>query len=212
MTVVVNEGNDVQLDGLLRHVAVMLPELPYEVALDMVRERYIELARKSGVLRWYYELPLQAGVTNYFIEPPAGYEVYSINEYGDLFRETWWPWAETPHYWNIAWGYRMRALSNTQILFERAPTRDETGRYIRTTLIPTSCATSIPAAVATPWGRGIAAGAVATALLMPSRAWSNPGLAQKHELDFNRAVLGAKNLVLTERGTKPAQFRPLRIL
>lgn len=211
MSYLVNEGNEIELDSLLRHVAIQLPELPYEVALDLVRERYKELARKSGVLQWYYELPIQKGVVNYFIEPPEGYEVYGITDYGHPF-DRWFRWGESPHYWNIAWGYRMRALSNTQILFEAAPSRDETGRYIRATLVPTSCSVSIPAAVATPWGKGIASGAVASALLMPSKAWSNPNLAQKHEIDFNRAVAGAKNLVLTERGTKSLEFRPVRIL
>lgn len=210
MTYLVNEGNEEPLDGLLRHVIPYVPEIPYELALDMVRQRYIELARKSGVLRWHYELPIQRDVTNYFIEPPAGYEVYGIHDVGCPERNIWHEW--TPHYWNVYWGYRMRAVSNTQIVFETAPVRDEIGRYVRLTLIPAACSDSVPVAVASPWGRGIGAGAVATALLMPSKAWTNPNLAQKYELDFNRTVLAAKNLVLTERGTKPAEFRPVRIL
>lgn len=210
MSSLINDATEIPLDSLLRHVAVMVPEIPYDVALDMVRQRYIELARKSGTLQWYYELPLQRGVNNYFIEPPPGYAVYGIKGMGDPVTQFWHYW--NPNYWNIWWGYRMRAVSEKQILFETAPSCDERGRFILLTLIPSDCTAVIPSSVAGPWGRGIAAGAVATALLMPSRAWSNPNLAHKHEQDFNRAVMGARNLVITERGTKPAEFRPVRIL
>lgn len=211
MSYIINNEPEIPLDSLLRHVATHLPELPYEVALDMVRERYKELARKSGAIRWYYELPIQKGVSEYFIDPPTGYEIYAVHSTGHPWTGRWHYW-ESPHHWNIWWGYRMRAVSNNHILFESPAVRDETDRYVLLTLIPSDCSDSIPAAVAGPWGRGIASGAVATALLMPSKAWSNPGLAQKHEIDFNRAVMGAKNLVLTERGTKSLEFKPLRIL
>lgn len=212
MSSLINDANEIPLDSLLRHFSVNLPEVPYEVALDMVRQRYIELARKSGILQWYFQLPIQRDVRDYFIEPPPGYDVYAIKEVSDPLRwpYVWHDWS--PHYWNVWWGYRMRALSNKQIMFETAPTRDEENRYVKLTLIPTDCSMVIPDSVAGPFGRGIADGAVATALFMPGKAWTNPNLAQRYEVSFNRAVMAARNLVITERGTKSAEFKPVRIL
>ncbi len=210
MTVSVNTKNTVQLDSLLRHMAIHVPEIPYVVALDLVRERYIEFARKSGLLVYHQELPIQADVTNYFLEPPEDYEVYSVKALG---HPNGWSWFHSnAHHWFSMWGYRFWVKDNTEVVFDRAPSTDESDRFVLLGVIPSPCCATIPASVATPYGSAIAAGAVATALQMPGKAWSNPNVAGIHEMKFNRAVLSGRNLAITNRGAVTPELKPVRIL
>lgn len=211
MTCCTYDQNDtVPLDSLLRHVAVMLPDVPYEVALDLLRQRYTELCRKSGVLVYSFELPIQRGVPNYFLIPPDGHEVYKVVGVGDPFPTMFV--GPSPNRWFAYWGYQFRVIGNTQIVFAQAPSRDETGRYIILGLIPNDCVSDIPTSIATPFGKAIAEGAIADILLMPGKAWTNPGLANRYERGYNIAVMAARNMAITERGAKPAEFKPVRIL
>ena len=97
-------------------------------------------------------------------------------------------------------------------MFAQAPSRDETGRYIILGLIPNDCVSDIPTSIATPFGKAIAEGAIADILLMPGKAWTNPGLANRYERGYNIAVMAARNMAITERGAKPAEIKPVRIL
>lgn len=210
MTCCVNEADTVPLDSLLRHMAVNVPQIPYAVALDAVRERFTEFARISGLLVGYSELPIQKGVTNYFLEAPEGYEVFSVKAAGSPLG---WSWHNAnANYWFATWGYRFFIKDNSEVVFEREPSRDEPGRFILMSVLPGSCCATMPRSVATPYGRGIAMGAVADALRMPGKPWSNPGLAESFERKFTRTVLSAKNLAITNRGAITPEFHPIRIL
>lgn len=210
MTCCVNGANTVPLDSLLRHVAPEVPQLPYSLALDRVRERYIEFARKSHLIVGFVELPIQREVTEYCLEAPEGYEVYSVKGVGD---PNTWKWqGPSKDYWFSAWGHRFWVKDNSSLIFDREPSADESGRYVLLSLIPAACSDSIPVSVATPFGKAIAQGAVADALLMPGKAWSNPNLAERFELKFNRGVLAATNLALTNRGGHTLAMHPIRIL
>lgn len=210
MSCCVNTDATVPLDSLLRHMAVHVPEIPYVVSLDFVRERYIELARRSGLLVAFYELPIQREVTNYFIEAPEDYEVYAVKGAGNPNN---WSWhASDANHWFSTWGYRFWVKDNSEVVFDRAPSADESDRFLLLTVIPGSCCASMPVSVATPYGRAIALGAVADALRMPNKPWSNPGLADVHERTYNKAVLSAKNLAITNRGSTTPEFKALRIL
>ena len=211
MTCCVYDKNDqAPLDSLLRHFSVALPDIPYEVALDLVRQRYIELCRKSSILEYHFELPIQKDVANYFLEPPDGYEIYKITGVGNPHNMKWM--GPTPNRWFYCWGYAFTVIGNTEVVFDTAPTREETGKFVKFALLPTECCDTLPQSIATPFGRAIADGAIATALLMPNKAWTNANLATTYERKFNIAAMAARNLVLTERGAKPAEFKPVRIL
>ncbi len=210
MSCCINDSDTVPLDSLLRHMSVNVPQVPYVVALDMVRERYIELARKSGILVAYTELPIQKEVTNYFLEPPEDYEVFAVKAAG---HPTGWNWQNADaHHWFSTWGYRFWVKDNTEVIFDRAPSSDESERFILMTVIPAPCCATIPRSIATPYGRGIASGAVADALRMPNKPWSNPGLANTFEAKFNQAALSARNLAITNRGAVTPEMKPIRIL
>jgi hypothetical protein len=175
-----------------------------------VREKYIELARKSSLLTSYYELPIQREVSNYFIEAPDEYEVFAVKGVGNPHGWSWnYPDA---HHWFSNWGYRFYVRDNCEVIFETAPSSDETDRFILLTVIPSPCCASIPVSVATPYGKAIGAGAVADALRMPSKPWSNPELAKEYDRTFNRGVLSARNLAMTNRGAITPEFAPVRIL
>ena len=210
MTCCVNDAEHIKLDTLLRHLVVQIPSLPYVVALDLIRQRYIEFARKSGLLVAYVELPIQTGVSNYFIEAPEGYETFAIKGAGD---PKIWTWQfANPNYWFSTWGTNFWVRNTNEVVFDNAPTENQNDRYLLLTVLPKECATTIPREIALPYGKGIAAGALADALNMPNKGWSNPSLANTHENKFDRVTLSARNLAITNRGAAPPQFRPVRIL
>jgi hypothetical protein len=210
MSCCVNDSPTVPLDSLMRHMAIHVPEVPYVVALDLIRERFKELARKSSLLVAFVELPIQAGVNNYFLEAPEGYDIFSVKAAGHPMG---WQWQHADaHHWFSSWGYRFWVKDNTEVVFDRTPSSDESERYLLLTVIPSDCATVIPVSVAGPYGQAIAAGAVADALRMPQKAWSNPSLAQTYELKFQRAAASAKALAITNRGAVTPEMRPIRIL
>lgn len=210
MSCCLNDTDTMPLDSILRHVAIHVPEIPYVVALDMVRERYIELARKSGLIVAYTELPIQREVQNYFIEAPEEYEVFAVRGAG---HPVGWKWSNADaHHWFAAWGYRFYVKDNKEVIFQVAPSNDESDRFLLLTVIPGPCCASIPVSVATPYGKGIGAGAVADALRMPNKPWTNPELAKEYERKFNRDVLSARNLAITNRGAVTPEFAPVRIL
>lgn len=207
---VYNAEDTVPLDSLLRHVVVAIPDVPYEVALDMLRQRYTELCRKSGILSYEYELPIQRGVDNYFLLPPEGYEVYRITGIATPYPSAFV--GPSPHRWFAYWGYEFNIIENKQVVFRVAPSRDEKGRTIWLGLLPTPCVSDIPSSIATLFGRALAEGVIADILMLPNRPYTNPELARRYERSYNIGVMAARNMMITERGAKPAQFRPVRIL
>ncbi len=210
MSCCINEAATLPLDSLLRHVAVNIPQLPYVVALDLVRERYRELCRRSGLVVAYTELPIQRDVTNYFLTAPDEYEVFAIKAAG---HPTGWAWTHADaHHWFGMWGHRFWVKDNSEIVFDRAPSCDESDRFVLMTVIPSDCCASIPVSVSSPYGRAIAAGAVADALCIPNKPWTNHDLSKRYEVAFNRGVLAAKNLAITNRGAITPEFKPIRIL
>lgn len=205
--------DNANLDTLLRFVAPEIPEIPYEVSLDMLKQAYIMFARKTTLLGAHIHLPIQKEVKTYELDIPKGYEVYSIQSIEDcrVFARTEWI-QPTPNYWFTGWGYRFRMLGNKTIEFYDSPTKDDSNRHLTVRVIPTECISTIPRALSLPFGRGIAMGAVADMLEIPNRAWTNPRLASTKRLTFNRALADAKALAITDHGARAVDFRPVRIL
>lgn len=203
---VTKDWEEVPLDSLLRHVVPLVPEVPHSMALDRVRQRYIEFARKSSLICTRLRIKIQAGVRDYYFTPPDGYEVFQVLGFES-------PGYSFVDYWRGhrrgMWGTDFEVVDNTSIVLSYVPSVDRDD-YVEVVvaLLPSECATSVLKSIVTPYGAGIAKGAVADLLLMPNRAWTNGGLANKYELEFNRVVQSARNLAETNRQTGP--LRPFR--
>lgn len=198
-----------KLDSLLRHVAPSVPEIPYELALDMLRQKYTEFARRTSLLISHYELPLQRDVREYIIEAPEGYEVYGLLDASNYTHG----YMVFPNYnrWYIGWGDRFRMEGNTAIVFEHAPSQDR-AKCIALRLVPTECADTIPREISVPFGKGIAMGALGDILDMPNKPWYNPRASRDKHLEFNRTIQAGKNLQISDRGAKTVMMKPVRIL
>ena len=198
----------VAIAGLMRHVVPFCAGIPHDLGLDLVRQAYIEAARRSGLLTAECELPIQRDVATYPLDAPEGYEVHAIH-----------PTHNNKHvhfsavdYW-ITCGYRFRVLNNDEIEFYDVPASDATESVKLTVIvIPQSCVDTIPTAVATAFGRGIAMKAVADAMRMPKKEWTSYGAADSYERQYNRTVMEMRNLAITNRGSRSPSFQPVRII
>lgn len=184
----------VALDGLLRHVMPLVPEIPYDLALDMMRQAYIEFARKTEILEYTQVIVKQKDVYDYKLECPEGYTVFSVKpERGPLLR-----WS-SPHYWFAAYGQRFRVASG-YLVFDRADSRDGVPTRIKLGLLPEDCVEYIPSQLQSAYGKQIAMGAAADMLDMPNRGWYNPRAAAAKRVSYERAIAAAKVAVLTNNG------------
>lgn len=205
----VDDGATQQLDTLLRFVAPEVPQVPYEMALDMVREAYKEFARKSRLLGAVISLPIQRGVIDYDLDVPDGYDLFAV-KVGSHDRYCWR--EPSPHYWYNCCGYRYRMDGNSRVILADAPSRDGTTFDLTVQVIPSDCAVEIPVAIAGPYGRGIAMGAVADMLEMPGKAWTNPRLAQMKRSRFNNTCAQGRALDITDHGARQPRMPDIRIL
>lgn len=208
----VDQGETVSLESLLRYVAPLVPDVPHDMALDMLRTAYTEFARKTKLLVSHQSLPLQTGVKNYLLEAPEGHEVFGIlqcqyNGYG--YGYTHFP---TPNRWFYGWGQSFYLEGNRELVFVEAPSYDYEDREIALHLIPSPCATTIPSEIATPYGHGIALGALAEMLEIPNKPWTNPRLAQIKRREYSIAIANGISLFMNNRGATSAMLRPVRIL
>lgn len=198
------------LEPLLRWVAPSVPTCPRDMALDYLRQAWIEFAKKTSLVTVTVTLPIQKGVKNYALVPPKGYQVYGMKDVS--FMEFPYQRFADAHSWYYAWGYRFRLEGNKEIVFQDDPSQDDNNRKIVLRLIPIDCVEDIPTEIATAFGKGIAMGALADILEIPNKSWTNFPLAQKKRRDFDRTVLAGRQLEITNRGAKTPMLRPTRIL
>lgn len=205
-----NHNHSVQLDTLLRHIMPMIPEAPHAMVLDRIRQSYTEFARRSSLLVAKITQDFQAGVSDYGLEPPDGYEIYSVLGLdcpGYRFVDYWG--GQCSGLWNT----KFDVVDNRSIYIHRAPTVDgPDGLSVYVVVLPAPCVSLIPASIATPFGRAIAEGALADVMLTPNKAWTNVSVAGIHKLEFNRGVLAARHLSETNRQRGPLRMKKLRVI
>jgi hypothetical protein len=80
----------------------------------------------------------------------------------------------------------------------------------RVALKPSETSSGIPRAVHEAWAGGIAAGALASLLVMPGQAWTNPGLAQFYGAQFRESMGRAKRRLRKSFTRKPLMVHPQR--
>lgn len=207
MCVSVDTNVDKPLDGLLRFVAAVIPEIPYEVAIEYLRQSYTEFARYSSLLGYTQEIVLQKDVKEYTLEPPEGYCILGV-----VKQENTGGFLPNAHRWFYFYGERFRMLGNDRILLETAPSQDGKKLCIELHLLPIECVSTIPEDIAIPYGYGIAQGAVAELLLMPGKSWTNARAGAEYRRRFVTTLQAGRNLFLTDRGVKRVMMDRVRVI
>lgn len=204
----VSFADTVPLESLLRHVIPVVPELPHSMALDRLRQAFIDFSVRSQLIVGKLVQDYQADVCDYPLVPPEGYEVYKVKglespNYG-------FTWTEVGY---GLWNTRFSIIDNSTIHIHSPPSVDQIdGLIVYVILVPTSCTNEIPSSVSTPFGNGIAQKVIADALRIPNKPWTSMTLARSYEMEYNRTVLRAKQISNTNRTTGPLRAKPVRIL
>lgn len=209
-TRVIGFVDSVPLDTILRHVMPIVPQLPHEMALDYVRQSYIELARRSSILVARLVQDYQAGVNDYPILTPDGYEMFQMMavDHPSYRRVDYWQ-GQNSGLWNT----RFDIVDNKSIYFHTAPSVDSEGTLILyVSLLPSNCCGRIPSSVEVPYGYAIAEGALSKLLLIPNKPWTNPGIAAIHARNYNIGVMSARNLADTNRKRGPVVPNRVRVV
>lgn len=205
----VDDGGLVPLEDLMRFVSAAIPAVPYEVGLDYLRQAYIDFSRKSRLLASHQIIETQRGVNEYLLKAPEGYQVFGLLQNSGRHGYHYIP---TPHRWFLYTGHRVKLLGNSILFLEQTPSTDGHKIKIALHLIPTDCVGDIPEEISTPYGRGIAKGAIAELLQLPGKAWSNLPAGAKYERDFHITCQAGLNLHLTNRGAHSVMMDPVRVL
>lgn len=202
--------NGTPLESLLRHIMPVVPEIPHEMALDRIRQAYIEFARRSMLIVDRLVIDYQANVHDYFLVPPDGYEVYQVmglESPGYRYVDYW-----QGYNWGL-WNTRFDVIDNRKIYLHTAPSVDAVdGLIIYAQLLPSNCCNTLPISIDVPYGYGIAQGALKGLLSIPNKPWTHMGLARASELEFNKTVLSAKNLAETNRKREPLKANRIRVV
>ena len=198
----------VHLSTLLRHVIPIVQGVPHAMALDLLRQKFIDFCTRTKIMTAESTHDLQAGVRDYQLHAPGGYEVFSIvgieNEHHG-------------HHWtgfqNNEFRRNFEVIDNNIIKLRTAPAVDRRhGLKVYVNLIPNDFVNTLPKSIAVPYGRRIAMGVVADCLFIPKKDWSSPQEAPRYEREYEKGVLDARSLAGTNRQVKSQDFKPVRII
>lgn len=200
------------LTPLLRHVMPIIPELPHSMALDMLRQKYIDFARRTRLLQTEVKIPYQSGVRDYQLEAPDGYHIHAIMGMEE-------PHSPNPWYWyGEGYGHFRQPIAydvidNNIIRLRCTPSVDRPcGIKVLVMLLPLETVMQAPLSLTVPFGQAWGRGVVADALLIPNKPWTNESLSRTFDRQYERAVLNGRALAGTNRKVKSADFQPTRIL
>lgn len=198
----------VPLHNMLRHVMPYAPQVPQAMALDLLRQKYIDFARRTRMLCCEITENYQSGVKDYYLTAPDDHEVYSIvGIEGGKYGYYWYGYERVEYKGNFD------VIDNNCIRLRNSPSVDqENGLKVFVTLLPQACISYMPKSIALPFGQKIARGVVADCLYIPNKEWTNPNLARKYELDYERMLLSARALAVSNRKVDSTSFKPVRIL
>lgn len=205
----VNFSETIPLSELMRHIRPMVPQVPPPMALDLLRQKYIDFARRTRILASLIVQDQQAGVNDYRLEPPKDYQIYSI-----IGKQQHSHRADT---WGVRFFSELQqdfdVIDNNMIILRSTPSQDEiSGMKIWVTLIPKSCISTMPVSIADPFGYDIAKGVVGELLHIPNKEWTNDGLSRRFELSYEKMLLSARSLAASNRKVDSNMAKPIRIL
>jgi len=203
-----NYDDSVPLRNLLRHVAPFVPKLPEAFAMDLLRQKYIDFARRTRMLACEIVMDYQSGVKDYYLVPPQDHEVYSIVGIDGGHHGYYWYGMQRTQ---VKTDFDV--MDNNCIRLHNTPSVDRhDGLKVFVNLLPKACIDYMPASVALPFGQDIGRGVVADALVIPGKDWTSPVLARKYELDYERMLLSARALSSSNRKIDSTSMKPVRIL
>lgn len=196
------------LHNLLRHIIPLVPKLPQAMAMDLLRQKYIDFARRSRILACEIVKDYQAGVVDYYLDAPDKHEIYTITSIeGGLFGSYWAGQSITQFNRNFD------VIDNNCIKLRCVPSVDQAkGLTIYVNLLPSECIDVIPRSIVTPFGRQIARGVVSDVLYMPNKDWTNERLGRRYELEYEKMLLSARAVSVSNRKIDSTSFKPIRLL
>lgn len=201
--------NMVPLDSLLRHIVPFVPKVPHAMGLDLLRQAYIRFALDTSILVQEIQITLQAGVKDYSLDVADGYELYQIKHIDYGCRDRYDYWQE----YFVFGRHRYQVVDNCRIILHDTPSQDEqAGLRVWAILTPSECVSTMPVSLSAPFGRGIAAGALADLLMIPDKPWTDLGVAGRFEAMYNRTLQKARNLADSNRQAGPLKMKPVRVV
>lgn len=200
------------LTPLLRHLMPIVPEMPHSMALDMIRQKYIDFARRTRILQTILPIAYQAGVRDYQLTAPEGYSIHAIMGMEE-------PRSPNPWYWyGEGYGHFHQhiaydVIDNNIIRLRHTPSVDRPcGVKVYVALLPCDHVMEAPASIIGPFGQAWAWGVAGDAMLIPNKPWTSPELGRLYNQRYERAVLNGRALAGTNRKVKAADFAEMRIL
>ena len=190
------QGNAiVPLDSLLPSVLMRVSAIPYDLAVQMLRVKYNEFARKVGNVRMALPVYVQKVVHRYPLPIPCGYFLHSVRaiSFGrrDGFR------FALPDYWR-GWngmyrGQRYRLDETNALVLDMEPKQDEEHPIrVHVQLVPDADVQDMPADMAAMYGDAIAAGVAGEAMNIRVKPWYDPGNSVRVMKLFYQAITDAR--------------------
>lgn len=200
--------DSVPLHNMLRHVLPFVPKVPQAMALDLLRQKYIDFARRTRILCCEIVQDYQSGVTDYYLDAPKDHEIYSIiGIQGGRYGYYWYG------YERVEWKSQFDVIDNNCVRLRQVPSVDQKhGLKVYVTLLPKDCVSYMPRSLSTPFGQKIGRGVVGDLLYLPKKEWTDLNLARKYELDYERMILSARALAVSNRKVDSNTIKPIRIL
>jgi hypothetical protein len=182
--------------------------VPQAMAMDLLRQKYINFARRTRILCSEITQDYQSGVKDYYLEAPEDHDIYSIvGIEGGQFGYYWYG------YERVMFKNNFDVVDNNCIRLRQTPSVDQNnGLKVFVTLLPKACINYMPQSIALPFGQMIGRGVVADILCIPGKEWTNPTMARKYELDYERMLLSARALAVSNRKVDSNSIKPVRIL
>ena len=207
-----NTSSFVDIEQFLPDVLVKAPTVPEEVAANEIRAAAIELASRVPAIEREICQDLQAGVPDYFVDPPDGYTVRGVSAV--TVEGIPLPLAVYSVY-NTS---RLRRgafyhMPEKRILLAPPPQYDAHGCLcVTATLLPGQTSCALPLEFYEQHLDTLASGALARLLLMKDASWADKSSAGIYRAMFLAGVGRASNTALRGGVTGPLIARPARFL
>jgi hypothetical protein len=203
-------GNEVvSIDTLMPKLLMRVGAMPFSMGMMMLRDKYIDFARRTGCVRMCLPLDIQADVRRYPIPIPSGHHLYNVRAFtvGEHMR------LSLPDYWRGWRGmyghYGIHIDESNYVVLSCPPRADDSLRMsVHVQLTPRSDVDCIPAMLADNFGDAIAAGAAAEAMNNREKPWYDPGNSVRLAKLFSQAINDARANV--ERGKTGAAYMRTR--
>lgn len=179
---------------LFPYVTPHIRRVPPEVLANALRLATIEFCQKTGILRHRVAVDLQAGVADYPLCAPAGYQILRVGTV-QVGSQCVSP-AQT---WRCVCGYTFRMETPDYLVLKTPPGVDTVaGMTVELVLAPHQDSLVLDELLYQQWAEAIASGAMARLFLVPDVPWFNTVLAAKYDRDWR--VFRSRARAVLEKG------------